>query len=143
MNDADRKAFEEHYKDTEGCSPKFRTAFKLGWEACSEWRDSQAGEPIGWRVAFTRAPRGNFQEGKPDNQTVEYWGHRGIDFEYCYAAPPTAQINQRLVEALDKLHAVVIAKNRAGADWGEQFTDLMVALSLAQSALNAAKSGDV
>ena len=38
-------------------------------------------------------------------------------------------------KALEALYSVVIARNRAGADWGEQFNDLMTALGLASAAL--------
>lgn len=51
-------------------------------------------------------------------------------------------VNQQMLEALKKLYCVVIEKNREGADWGNQFDALMVALSLSESAITEAKSKD-
>lgn len=92
MNDADRKAFEDHYKDTEGCSPKFRTAFKLGWEACIEWRDSQVLRtteedpcPACRPNTVCRTPSCGRLKGKRQEPI----------------APPAAQINQQMREALE------------------------------------------
>lgn len=62
-----------------------------------------AQEALGWRVAFTKAPRGNFQEGQPDDSTREYWRKQGVGFEYCYAQPP-AEVVREPVDWADLLH---------------------------------------
>lgn len=41
-----------------------------------------------------------------------------------------------LLEALKRLHGVVITKNRAGADWGDLFGEVVVAISEASNIID-------
>lgn len=92
MNEADKKAFEEkfprdHYHKHD------MVLLRRGFQAACEWRDSQVGEPVAYYTCEGNWPRvvlasdGNFH---------------GYETP-LYTTPPTAQINQQLVEALERL----------------------------------------
>lgn len=48
-------------------------------------------EPAGWRPATYHRENLTFNPGLPDEQTVKFWKLQGVEIEYCYSTPPSAQ----------------------------------------------------
>lgn len=74
--------------------------FEAGWQAAIEWQRSQC-EPYLWMTEW-------WIEGGPDNGEYEYETNHSNEFSCgrkdgfpLYRHPPTAQINQQLVRALE------------------------------------------
>lgn len=46
----------------------------------------QGGEPVAWRVFDCS----HWNDGKPNQQTLDYWKQQGVTLQYAYAAAPPA-----------------------------------------------------
>lgn len=63
-----------------------------GWQAALEWRDSQVGEPVAYYTC----------EGNWPRVVLAIDGNEGEYETPLYTTPPTAQINQQFVNALER-----------------------------------------
>lgn len=118
MDDLDKKAFNaacQKHGHTDGYS--MIVAHDI-WQAALEWRDSQAGEPVAW---YTEDHSTDKSATTWSKETAERWKYKGWPVCNLYPAPPIAQINEQLVEALesilnDGIHSDVVPHLRRKAE---------------------------
>ena len=95
MNDADKKAFEAHWKKSTCAGYNEKLAAKAAWQAACEWRDSQVGEPVA-KCAWSDLYNGVVLCSAGSEDTFDGRLYRN-------SSPTAAQINQQIVEALEQI----------------------------------------
>lgn len=87
MTDTRRAEFDKWCRDNRWTPTESMWA---AWEACSMRYDAatavQGGEPVAWRVFDCS----HWNDGKPNQQTIDYWKQQGVTLQYAYAAAPPA-----------------------------------------------------
>lgn len=148
MNESDKKAFEAAFEIYDQGSLANYDHVKYGFQAALELRDSQVGEPKAW---------GNLSEDFADSERVlitndvdaKKYHEQVYDLTPLFTTPPTAQINQQLVDALKPFAEFDLRGGNLGDRddnqpvYARDKTVLTVGdFKRAQAALTAAKSGE-
>ena len=105
MNFADREACLQWFESDKVNDQGLLVELVLSaWQAACEWRDSQVVEPVGWVCDFKDGSVPHFTKKQ---FIATQWIEDGFPVQPVYTAPPTAQINQQIVEVLEQAMWVI------------------------------------